>query len=305
MNPGANDSDNDGMPDGWEVANGLDPTDPWDSIFDMDGDGIDLDQSGDGFLERLWTNLDEYRFESQSLNGYNSTNPKVGDTDNCPDVTEAGFTDPDNDSIIGTSPTSVDNMGRVTGISNGYTIPDTDYSIGAPILLNTPFEDVAFCEASTSTISIDSTADTFQWEVSSDGGTNWTSIIDNTTYNGATTKDLEISNLQLSLDNNQYRVFLQRAGNTCNDTSNAITLTVEPLPTVTALVELKQCDDDTDGFSLFNLNEAASDISTNYLNETFVFYPSLLDVENNTNAYTPAEALAFRNRFVTTEFWLG
>ncbi|MDP6235394.1 MAG: hypothetical protein QF364_06090, partial [Candidatus Poseidoniaceae archaeon] len=75
------DSDNDGMPDGWEVANGLDPTDPWDALFDMDGDGLDLDQADDGFLERLWTNLDEYRFVSQTLNGYNSTNPKVGDTD--------------------------------------------------------------------------------------------------------------------------------------------------------------------------------------------------------------------------------
>ena len=81
MNPGANDSDNDGMPDGWEVANGLDPTDPWDSLFDTDGDGIDLDQSGDGFLERLWTNLDEFRYVSQTPNGYNSTNPKAGDTD--------------------------------------------------------------------------------------------------------------------------------------------------------------------------------------------------------------------------------
>jgi hypothetical protein len=29
INPGANDSDNDGMPDGWEVANGLDPTVDW------------------------------------------------------------------------------------------------------------------------------------------------------------------------------------------------------------------------------------------------------------------------------------
>ena len=76
---------------------------------------------------------------------------------------------------------------------------------------------------------------------------------------------------------------------------------INPLPIITDAVELKQCDDDTDGFSLFNLNEAATDISTNYLNETFVFYPSLVDAENDTNAYTPTEALAFRNRFVTTD----
>ena len=80
MNPGANDSDNDGMPDGWEVANGLDPTDPWDALLDMDGDGLDLDQQSDGFLERLWTNLDEFRYVKTTAEGYNSTNPKEGDT---------------------------------------------------------------------------------------------------------------------------------------------------------------------------------------------------------------------------------
>ena len=76
---------------------------------------------------------------------------------------------------------------------------------------------------------------------------------------------------------------------------------VNPLPSITDVVELKQCDDDTDGFSLFNLNEAATDISTNYLNETFVFYPSLVDAENDTNAFTAAEVLVFENRTETID----
>ena len=88
---------------------------------------------------------------------------------------------------------------------------------------------------------------------------------------------------------------------TPGSTFTSFELIVDPLPTISSPVELKQCDNDTDGFSLFNLNEAASDISTNYLNETFVFYPSLLDAENNTSAFTAAEALVFRNRFVTTD----
>lgn len=50
------DSDNDGMPDGWEVANGLDPLDPWDSLLDPDGD--------------LLINLHEW---------YSGTNPKLAD----------------------------------------------------------------------------------------------------------------------------------------------------------------------------------------------------------------------------------
>ncbi len=96
------------------------------------------------------------------------------------------------------------------------------------------------------------------------------------------------------------------ACNTISDDSPGSTFTsfeliVDPLPIITDTVELKQCDDDTDGFSLFNLNEAATDISTNYLNETFVFYPSLLDAENDTNAFTAAEVLVFENRTVTTD----
>lgn len=81
MDPGANDSDADGMPDGWEVVHGLDPTDPWDARYDTDSDGLDLDQSGDMDLERLWTNLDEFRYTATTLQGYNSTDPRVGDTD--------------------------------------------------------------------------------------------------------------------------------------------------------------------------------------------------------------------------------
>ena len=76
---------------------------------------------------------------------------------------------------------------------------------------------------------------------------------------------------------------------------------VNPLPIITDIVELKQCDDDTDGFSLFNLNEAATDISTNFANETFVFYPSLVDAENDTNAFTAAEVLVFENRTETID----
>ena len=86
-----------------------------------------------------------------------------------------------------------------------------------------------------------------------------------------------------------------------SSTFTSFELVVDPLPVITDTVELKQCDDDTDGFSFFNLNEAASDISTNYLNETFVFYPSLLNAENDTAAFSEAEALVFENRTVTTD----
>ncbi len=94
MDPTSNDSDADGLPDGWEVAYGLDPTDPWDAQLDPDGDGLDLDPLLDGFLDRAWRNIDEYRYTPIGSAGLSSTDPRDPDTDDdgLPDGGEAfGF----------------------------------------------------------------------------------------------------------------------------------------------------------------------------------------------------------------------
>lgn len=63
-----------------------------------------------------------------------------------------------------------------------------------------------------------------------------------------------------------------------------VNLQVNALPLITNMVELLQCDNDTDGISDFNLNEANSLISTNSANETFSFYLTLADAQAGTNA---------------------
>ncbi|WP_458628631.1 T9SS type B sorting domain-containing protein [Winogradskyella sp. PC D3.3] len=65
---------------------------------------------------------------------------------------------------------------------------------------------------------------------------------------------------------------------------DAKTISVYELPVVTPIVELKQCDDDLDGFTSFNLNEANAEISVNHINETITYYESQLDAENESNA---------------------
>ncbi|MCC1484435.1 T9SS type B sorting domain-containing protein [Winogradskyella sp. E313] len=73
-----------------------------------------------------------------------------------------------------------------------------------------------------------------------------------------------------------------------NDNTNCfetalIDLVVNPLPVITASVELFQCDDDTDGFTDFNLTEANILISANAANETFSYYLSMADATNANN----------------------
>lgn len=57
----------------------------------------------------------------------------------------------------------------------------------------------------------------------------------------------------------------------CYETTS-FQLIVNPLPVVVPVVSLLQCDDDTDGISLFNLSEANTLISSNAANEFFSYY---------------------------------
>lgn len=47
-----------------------------------------------------------------------------------------------------------------------------------------------------------------------------------------------------------------------------------------------ECDDDQDGIFTFDLLDALPLLSTNYTTETFRFYPTQSDAENDTNALT-------------------
>lgn len=85
----------------------------------------------------------------------------------------------------------------------------------------------------------------------------------------------------------------------CNDSSVTFDLVVNSLPTINNIVELKQCDNDTDAFADFNLEEVRSNISTNYTNETFVFYESLSDAQNGTSPITTPTV--YKNKTATSD----
>ncbi|WP_298425340.1 T9SS type B sorting domain-containing protein [uncultured Kordia sp.] len=71
-----------------------------------------------------------------------------------------------------------------------------------------------------------------------------------------------------------------------NISTDTVQVIINDVPTVAPIVELRQCDDNLDGFSVFNLTEANSEISTNYLNETITFHESQTEAEANANPIT-------------------
>jgi gliding motility-associated-like protein len=63
----------------------------------------------------------------------------------------------------------------------------------------------------------------------------------------------------------------------------SLAIDVKSRPIVNTNISLKQCDDDLDGFSAFNLTEANSLLMSNPLGITFEYYPTLLAAEQENN----------------------
>jgi len=65
-------------------------------------------------------------------------------------------------------------------------------------------------------------------------------------------------------------------------------IVVDPLPSIIDIVTLKQCDNDSDGISDFNLHEADTKISADYANETFTYYKTKSNAEQSINSISNA-----------------
>ncbi|PQJ72547.1 T9SS type B sorting domain-containing protein [Polaribacter butkevichii] len=275
------DADNDGIFDATEANHSLDVdfNGTIDTFIDINKNGLADSLENDTTVQTL-----SLKYTIADTDGDNVFNFLELDADNdgCNDVIEAGFTDYNNDGILFANSFSVDENGKVKNPDDGYTNPNSDYITSAPIELITAFTDVTFCESATDTITIDSTADGFQWELSTDDGTTWNTITDNAVYLGSNTNSLEITNTPSSYNNYQYRVALTRTGNSCGLTTTPITLTVTPKPIVlNNPAALFQCDTNSDLQTTFNLTEAEISISKD-TDHSFKYFKTRIDAENGT-----------------------
>jgi gliding motility-associated-like protein len=272
------DSDNDGIYDLFESGSNANDAN-LNGIVDGNAFGIN------GFADSLETvpdsNIPNYVLADTDGDSFNNYIDLDSDSDGCKDVTEAGFSDSNNDGLLGSiTPPTVNINGIVTN-GSGYTIPNTDYITAAPIIITTQPSNKVACELESTLFTITTNAVTsYQWQVSIDNGITWTNIINNTTYTGTTTASLTVSNVTPSMVGYKYRVFLNKTGNSCGLYSDSAILTTYALPVVNPIT-LKQCDDDTDGISNFNLTINNALISANSANETFTYFTTFNGANTN------------------------
>lgn len=298
------DSDNDA------IVNSLDLDSDNDGIYDLDESGSGIaDTNNDGIADGtdFGTNGLANSIETTSDSG--TLNYSIADTDSdkiynyleldsdndlCYDVVEAGYSDSNNDGLLGTTaPPTVNNKGIVTG-GSGYGNPNSNYITAAPISISKQPQDITNCEFQSASFSVTSNpVNTYQWEVSADNGATWNSISDNAVYTGTTTSDFNITNLAASMNGYQYRVFLNKIGNSCGLLSAAAVLTVLYIPANTVSVSLIQCDEDSDGITAFNLTQKNADISSNYQNENFSYYTTLVAANSQNSAFLIADPVAY------------
>ena len=122
--------------DGDSKGNGIDIDSDNDGIYDVKEAGYQShDTNGDGMIDANDTGFVDANNNGahdviEGLSPTNTHTPTVvdifnldSDNDGCPDVIEAGYTDPNGDGKLGDNPITVNNNGKVTSGSDGYTTP--------------------------------------------------------------------------------------------------------------------------------------------------------------------------------------
>ena len=155
------------------------------------------------------------------------------DEDGCADTLEAGFSDSDDDGILGVSPVTVNSDGVVVG-EGGYTNPRDGNSNGifdflefssAPSINTQPTNTVICPGCSGSFVATADDADTYQWQIFN--GTGWIDLNDTGIHSGTATASLIIINPSVSDNGNQYRVVVSNSSYVClDDASNMAVLSV-------------------------------------------------------------------------------
>ncbi|MFC2109779.1 T9SS type B sorting domain-containing protein [Bacteroidota bacterium] len=233
------DSDNDGIYDLIESNSGMTDADNNGII-----DGNSADFGNNGLYNAIETTPDSgilnYTIADTDTDTIPDSSEMDADDDACNDVIEAGFTDNNENGYLGNGTPTINNQGKVTSGINGYTAPNANYKIAAPIEITEQPVDEEICEFNEVKFTIVTNTTDIQWQISTDGIT-WTDLSNNATYSGTTTNNLKLSNTSSSLNSSNYRAVLNKTGNTCGLISDSVTLKVNTYTTLSFSAQTPLC----------------------------------------------------------------
>lgn len=205
---------------------------------DQDGvvDHIDLDDDNDGILDTEETE------EDFDQNGRINRLDLDSDGDGCFDVIEAGFEDPDQDGLLGSSPVVVDALGRVISAS-GYTTPADHDSSGQSDYLELPQKPVIEQQPPTSVVVYPdqnirlsiaiSQPDQgeIQWQILQPPSTTWQNIPPSDSFRGVHTPTLILVDPQETWMSWKFRAAISSKAYRCDPLifSQEIQLNYQPL----------------------------------------------------------------------------
>ncbi len=134
--------------------------------------------------------------------------------DNCVGSLSVAFVSDSSDG--GTNPEIITRIYRITDSNNNATDVTQLFTVLPALLLAQPSNvSTVAGNAASFTVSV-SNANTFQWQVSTDGGTTFSNITNGTTYSGSTTATLTLNSpISSAMNNYRYRVLVSNAGSPC------------------------------------------------------------------------------------------
>ena len=259
------------------------------SDFDKDGitDADDLDDDNDGILD-IWEG-DADTDGDGLLNRYDLDS----DGDGCYDVVEAGYTDQDDNGILGYGTSQgvyVDQKGRViqnndkSEVVDGYTLPVNRNNLGGDDFREKGFqveithnpEDIIlepcpdpnsnniFFEVKGSGNNI-----TYKWLTRENSDDTWGFLKEKERYKDIFSSKLEIIDFDTSMIGNQYKVILETRGYLCgdNDTSNVVTIRMKPDNDRDCIPDDIDLDDDNDG--IYDEEEGIEDLDGDGIKNSF------------------------------------
>jgi gliding motility-associated-like protein len=125
------------------------------------------------------------------------------------------------------------------------------YNLQSSIATTQPL-DLSLCETQNGSMNVGSAVAgiTYQWQVSTNGGTSFTNLSNNVTYNGVTSSTLAFTNVSASLDGNLYQCLISGPCGQ-NVPSNSASISVQSSPIITSQPsDQAYCNGQTMGFTV-------------------------------------------------------